>query len=974
MNMKALGIAVLIASVLVPFGPVQAQQIFYNGFESYPGNANIHGQPAGATTWKATGVVAGDQAKISTIDPANGSSQCLFLADNGGNAPKATINFVIGGFIPSPLNKGSIAFYLREDPSDGGADDLFRINAGEFVLIRNPSDRLYFANNQGGTNKTLYFTGNHTYTPGEWNRFEIVFDNDLKQADLYINDDLAGSISGTTQDYSISSITLGAYSSTSVSDAIYFDDVEVLASGYFNDFENYSFGTNISLLPSNTGTGAWTTTGVLAGDQAIVSNAYSMDGDSQSILLADNGGNVPSARLSFVDTGLIPAAAAQGEISFSVKEDPADGSTDDGYFVTLGSTASTGITLTRDVTRQSFLLTVSGPSTYYVQFPSTTESYSYAADQWNTFRLRFDNIAKTADLYINDAYAGSQMLPVGADPTAIDFSVDRIRLTGSRSGSSYTGDKVYYDNIGADFGPPPIIAPWRSALYPANWTPGFSDAQGRTLQDFSYAGYRSGTAPVPHITGPIYNAVTGYGADPTGVADSTTAIQNTINAAKTAGGGVVYLPGGTYRVAPIGTNLAALSITSGNIVLRGDGPSETFLFNSNPVMKNKQVISVKLPTEMNWYTGGTPVNLTANVALGDKVVPVASTTTFAVGDLIVIRNDLTQAFIDEIGNTGLSGWTVPGANYPRRMLAFCRRVEAKTATTLTLDVPLRYGVKTTDNGRVFKVSAPMLQEIGLEDLSIGMQETTGSLGDNDWNVPGTGGYNADHATAIFISGAENCWITRVNSYKPSGNATYHTLSNGISIDKSRFITMDSCDFRQAQYHGANGNGYHYTIAAQETLVLDSRAETGRHNLSIDHMYSCGNVFLRLYLKDSSRDSDFHQFLSMSNLLDSTICDGEMIETRLRTEVSNPAPGWTSTESVFWNTTGLRYADHDTQGSINTKGLRIIQSYQRGHGYVIGTQGPAYAVTTTNFAEGIGKGAQLVPSSLYLDQRLRRLGY
>ncbi len=38
-----------------------------------------------------------------------------------------------------------------------------------------------------------------------------------------------------------------------------------------------------------------------------------------------------------------------------------------------------------------------------------------------------------------------------------------------------------------------------------------------------------------------------YGADPTGVADSTTAIQAALNAAGSAGGGVVLLPPGTYK-------------------------------------------------------------------------------------------------------------------------------------------------------------------------------------------------------------------------------------------------------------------------------------------------------------------------------------------------------------------------------------------------------------------------------------------
>ncbi|OBZ14943.1 hypothetical protein A8L34_13765 [Bacillus sp. FJAT-27264] len=39
--------------------------------------------------------------------------------------------------------------------------------------------------------------------------------------------------------------------------------------------------------------------------------------------------------------------------------------------------------------------------------------------------------------------------------------------------------------------------PWRSSLYPENWTPGYTDAQGRFLQDFSYAGYWRGEKTIP---------------------------------------------------------------------------------------------------------------------------------------------------------------------------------------------------------------------------------------------------------------------------------------------------------------------------------------------------------------------------------------------------------------------------------------------------------------------------------------------
>jgi len=56
-----------------------------------------------------------------------------------------------------------------------------------------------------------------------------------------------------------------------------------------------------------------------------------------------------------------------------------------------------------------------------------------------------------------------------------------------------------------------------------------------------------------------------YGADPTGAADSTTPIQNAINALAAAIGGTVYIPPGTYKVT------APLTITSNFISIVGSG-------------------------------------------------------------------------------------------------------------------------------------------------------------------------------------------------------------------------------------------------------------------------------------------------------------------------------------------------------------------------------------------------------------------
>jgi hypothetical protein len=67
-----------------------------------------------------------------------------------------------------------------------------------------------------------------------------------------------------------------------------------------------------------------------------------------------------------------------------------------------------------------------------------------------------------------------------------------------------------------------------------------------------------------------YNVKTMYGADNAGNIDSTTVIQNAINAAHNAGGGVVYFQPGTYKI-------SAPLVVYGGIQIRGDGDANTVI-------------------------------------------------------------------------------------------------------------------------------------------------------------------------------------------------------------------------------------------------------------------------------------------------------------------------------------------------------------------------------------------------------------
>jgi hypothetical protein len=60
-------------------------------------------------------------------------------------------------------------------------------------------------------------------------------------------------------------------------------------------------------------------------------------------------------------------------------------------------------------------------------------------------------------------------------------------------------------------------------------------------------------------------SVLDFGADPTGAADSTTAIQNAIDYAQSKNGGIILFPWGTYKIS------AQINITKSNVILQGYG-------------------------------------------------------------------------------------------------------------------------------------------------------------------------------------------------------------------------------------------------------------------------------------------------------------------------------------------------------------------------------------------------------------------
>ncbi len=527
--------------------------------------------------------------------------------------------------------------------------------------------------------------------------------------------------------------------------------------------------------------------------------------------------------------------------------------------------------------------------------------------------------------------------------------------------------------------------PWRSSLYPEDWQPGYTDAQGRFLHDFSHAGYHRGERAIPDVTGPVIDVTQApYHADTSGRKDATAAIQAAIDAATQAGGGVVWLPAGIYRVAPPDSGSAALRIEADNIVLRGAGADLTFVLNDSVTMHNKRVIQVRAKNPAWWFSapakdGVSP--LKADITRPTLRVPVENAALFTAGELVLVRIDPTPRFIEELGMTGKWNVNASMSKSKRNNLtpAYARRIVAIEGDTLVIDVPTRLPLRVADGARVQKLSGATVRESGVEDLSIGMKQHPGAgwSEEEGYTREGTGPHDVHQSYAVAFESTENCWLRRVRTYAPDGNdPRVHLLSNGVLLGRGRLLTVEGCDFRFPQYRGGGGNGYMYALHGNDGLLRNSHAEGGRHNYDFGFMTSTGNVILDCTAKDGLLFSDFHMFLSAANLIDNVTCDGDSFEAVFRPWGGTPMHGVTTTQSVFWNLNGLRYSTDTVslgakpwtrkQVLVLTKRLRDI--------HIIGTRGPASKVSADAGAqvEGVGRGDTLQPRSLYLDQLARRL--
>jgi len=391
----------------------------------------------------------------------------------------------------------------------------------------------------------------------------------------------------------------------------------------------------------------------------------------------------------------------------------------------------------------------------------------------------------------------------------------------------------------------PLVAV-SSALYQDFVDAGTEDRTS-TLPDFSFAGYGFSEAPIPDVTGPIYD-VTAYGAVADDGQSDRDAIQATVDAAEAVGGGVVLFPAGGFHLNTLADAESPILIRSGGVVLRGAGRDEggTRLvmernleaLNESDLTSTPFMIQVK-PT-LN--PESTLTTVTAFSRREGRTLTVANAGSLSAGQWITLSlsdPDAVPAFLDPYSaDPRWSRLDTEGIQVRER-----HRIASISGPVLTLAEPLHVEVDPAYDWEIR--SYPHVEGIGFEDIRF---------------VGGWTGPFVHHRSALDDGGWSGLEIDR---------AVHSWVRRCVFEDWNYGIHLDSCSAFSVQEVSFEGAGAHYGVHTRRgygVLVGPGRDLASHHHGPSMGYQSSGAVYWRFtYSENSSFDA--HTGTPVATLLD-----------------------------------------------------------------------------------------------------------
>ncbi len=402
------------------------------------------------------------------------------------------------------------------------------------------------------------------------------------------------------------------------------------------------------------------------------------------------------------------------------------------------------------------------------------------------------------------------------------------------------------------------------------------------IPNVSFAGYRLGERlPTQR---PAHVNVVRYGAKADGSANAAPAINRAIADVGKAGGGVVYVPDGTFRIDDI------VEVGYSNVVLRGAGSGRTTLYATRSLEqivginrsrygsensawswcgglvwvchRDRRSTLINAIQAHNWplegwlgNEGGTSALITTVVKAakrGDFTVDVADASGISVGDRVLLQVDddpghgLLKHMCGDIPGTQTYVWTDKTKLLSYKPFQWPVRIAAITGTKVTFAQPLPVELRPEWNARL-TTSAPAITGAGVEGLTIRMVKTVRPAHLQDK------GYNG-----LVFQCAWDCWADDV---------TVVDSDNGFLLVAAKGVTLSRT--------WVAGRGQHHSYCCREqshdNLVEDfgigkftepPTPGSGHHGINVEGL-SCGNVWSQGRMEAGTFDT--HRGLPFGNV-------------------------------------------------------------------------------------------------------------
>jgi len=460
-----------------------------------------------------------------------------------------------------------------------------------------------------------------------------------------------------------------------------------------------------------------------------------------------------------------------------------------------------------------------------------------------------------------------------------------------------------------------------------------NDDLGNHIPDFSYAGYGEGGVPLPTNV-PVRETVSAVSGD------NTANIQNIINfvsALPMVNGfrGAVLLNPGIYEID------GSLTMNASGVVLRGSGNSPTgtvlhFVGNA------RQTIAMQGSGSVSQQ--GSSYNITnAYVPLGATNFNVTDASTFSVGNLVVVRRPVTQAWIDAIGmNATNINWS------PSSGLGFERTITAINGNRLTIDIPLFNPIEQQwCTGYVYRVteSSGRITNTAVENLRLR----------SDFSDAST---NWGNSRALNFDNCKNCWFRDI---------VVDNFYNGINSGSgAKWCTVQDCYFVSNTVPTTSAGAAAFGGSGQMLLWQRcySSNSTTYHVFVTQAAVPGPNVFLNFVSSDNGYDCGPHQRWAAGVLIDNNVAasiSGGNTGIKLENRGSaGSGQGYGAGYSVIYN--------GDSKGIINE-----IPQVNHHYNWAIGGAPGATFIHRSDDGIFDATNGYVNPRSLYLEQLRERLG-